>query len=398
MIKEFLIATVLSSSLLATATPKVTQPNGSESKTKAVVNEKDGQAKSESVAKNGKSKAKSTAEMGSEVNSESVDAVAKSEDATLPKVDESKMDTTLDILDKDFTLTAEESEAIRELGLRQVSRKDWSFTLGATFRKIDGIEYHGVSSGSGQYYNGSYDPSTGDLVLDDDAAQTTPTPGAPVFAPGSVFASLSSLNFAGSDDDADANGVILGVSHLLSQHDTGYYSLDFTLVSLFVDESMGLGGSSTTDVFLGNPNPGGGYNSPSGPIGGGGHPAALPGATPVGFDIDMAAFTFGVGASQHFVWDSGLTLDFGAGPTLTIVDFDFDGPSVMADGSIGENSSGDVDFLFGVYAGINVGYEINESWAISGGIRYDLIQELKDDVADVDLSGLSFEIKGIYSF
>ena len=296
-------------------------------------------------------------------------------------------------------LTAEEAAAIKEFSMDQVEAKEWSFSLGMTFRQISDIKLHAVSGGAGNYYNGSYDPLTGVLEVDDDSAQTTPTSGAPVFDPGSVFASLSSLDFQGSGEDASGNGIVLGISHLLSEHDSGYFSMDFTLVSLFVDESFGLGGASNTDVFVTDGTGGGGnYITPSGPIGGDEHPSALPGSAPGAFDIELSAFTFGLGASQHFVWDSGLTLDFGAGPSLTIVNYDFEGPSLASDGSIGTASSSDTDFLFGVYADANVGYKFSESWSLVGGVRYDLIQEIEDDVADVDLSGLSFQIKGIYSF
>ncbi|MCK5835130.1 MAG: hypothetical protein KAG98_05315, partial [Lentisphaeria bacterium] len=293
--------------------------------------------------------------------------------------------------------TAEEAATIRAFSMDAVERNEWSFSLGVSLRQISDLKLHAVSGGAGNYYNGSYDPTTGKIIVDDDGAQTTPTPGAPIFPGGSSFISLSSLDFQGSSEDASGNGIVLGLSKLLTEHDSGFYSLDFTLVTLFVDESFGLGDASKTDVFVGN-GTNGDYTTPGGPIGGDDHPAALPGTAPGGFDIELSAFTFGLGASQHFVWDSGITLDFGAGPSLTIVSYDFEGPSISASGDLSSNSSSDVDFLFGLYAQANVGYEFNESWALVGGVRYDLIQEIEDDVADVDLSGLSFQIKAIYSF
>lgn len=123
-------------------------------------------------------------------------------------------------------------------------------------------------------------------------------------------------------------------------------------------------------------------------------------------DLDLDAYTFGIGVGTDFVLPFG-SLRLEVGPTLTVVDFsanaivnvrwDSDGASVFGGGA--KISDSGVEFLPGFYGDFSFVYDFNERFGLGIGVRYDyLFEKLDTDLGEVDLSGFSGAVKAMFRF
>lgn len=290
---------------------------------------------------------------------------------------------------------------------------DWDMSVGATFRKFKSAEFKSFAT-EDQYINGSYDGST--VIVDNAGQQVTPHPLAgisPSIPVGSQLASLHSVSFGSSVNDLeDTTGLVLQWTKDIQTSTVNKvggldWKFDLSLVWLGVDQAV----DGLTDVegqgFLIDagdvPQDANDYETVGAPA----TPGALPASDTVKafsrYDLDIDAFTFGAGISSRLEMGP-LDLKLGVGPSVTLVNYNvaFDG----AGGNISESpselvsvSDDDIVARWGLYGTLGLIYDFNESWGMEVGLRYDYIPDnVNTNVVNLDLSGMSTEVKLIYSF
>lgn len=289
----------------------------------------------------------------------------------------------------------------------------WDMSAGVTFRKFKSTEFKSFST-SDEYINGSFEGGT--VIVDDAAQQVVNHPLAgvsPSIPAGSQLASLHSVSLGSSVDDLeDTAGVVLQWTRDLQTSTINKvggldWKLDLSLVWLGVDQAV----DGLADVD------GQGFLIDAGDV-----PADLNDLETVGapgsedpypvsnnviasarYDLDIDAFTFGAGISSRLEMGP-VDLKLGMGPSLTLVNY-----NVAYDaygGNIGETpkslvseSDDDIVARWGLYGTLGLIYDFNESWGMEVGLRYDYIPDnVNTNVANIDLSGMSTEVKLVYSF
>jgi len=288
---------------------------------------------------------------------------------------------------------------------------DWKLSLGTTFRSFKQSELKSIGFGSDKYVNGSYDGST--VTVDDAGNQVAPYPGG---LPGgtSHLASLHSVSFGSfSEDLEDSAGLVLQWTKDLQGSGDGKiggldWQMDFSLVWVGVDQAFNSAADVTSDAFEVDDS-----DFPNGTIddvenGVPGAPSLLPGSKNVeGFaryDLDVDAFTMGFGFGPRLELGP-VDLKIGVGPTLTIVNYNTRvdaGWNFIGDAGSGERvsrSDDGIDARLGLYGSVGLACEFTERWGMEVGVRYDYIPDSVDtNIVNLDLSGLSTEIKVVYSF
>lgn len=276
-------------------------------------------------------------------------------------------------------------------GFEPAEKSDWKLSIGVTYRAFKSVDFKGLELGSGYIdidVNGNpVNPQE----------QVAPLP--PLFPLGSTATSFhrSGPGGGGSSDLDSAAGLSVVLSTPISDANSGL-SLDLSFVAVSTSLSDSIASGMITDVYydyIADPNldpEDGGYDG-STENGGDMPPGGQAGSGFIRYKMDLALCTFGAGVSQSFDFGA-LDLSVGAGPTMSFAYYDIEGSSAM--GSVKEDG---LDVLFGLYASVDATYAINESWGVGCGLRYDwMVQDIESDLADIDVSGLSFELKAVYSF
>ncbi len=269
-----------------------------------------------------------------------------------------------------------------------VAAEEWKLSLGVTYRTFDDISMHGLTLGDGsKYLDGDDDGSNPISPVD----QVTP--------PSSSFpllgeaVSLHRANYTGASDELDSGtGLVFGAS---KQMDNGFgFELSFVYIDTSFDE--GVNADTYTDVFYGGV-PGG--SDEFGDMPPGGKTADVQ----IRYDMDVTLYTFGAGISKT-LQIGAFDMKFSGGPTITIADFDMSYVATQSftgidDVNHGSGSDDGIDLLLGAYVAADLSYDFNENWGMALGLRYDLIvNEIESDIADIDASGLSVELKVTYQF
>lgn len=334
------------------------------------------------------------------------------------------------------------------------AQEDWNYSIGLNFRSFSDVEFKAAavsnpafpnSFGNVQYINGRATDTDGDGVVDEivvlnggvggqlapnfyrfDAINGfVPQPGlgsgtlvnigaAPLL---NLTASLDRATFdgAGGGDFDDGAGYVITASRLHKDSGDFHWNFELSLTTAFSDMDQGAGGRITSsDQFVENNSIFIDTNSIDNVILDGGTFARnLGGGTAEGlsivnnFDMDLSVYTIGAGLSASYEVNT-LSLNIGAGPTLTLSDLEVDSAlsAVRTGGdlagrsiALARNSDDSDDFSFGLYVNIGLVYDINESWGFGVEYRYDYVfNDASTDIADVDLDGDSTQVKLIYSF
>jgi len=287
------------------------------------------------------------------------------------------------------------------------SADGWEISVGANYRSVGKLELDRIKfvnpTYGGDYVNGSV--ATNSIVVDQWIKQT---PGL-----SSSTARLNSLSGRVGECLLDNEpGAILELSKALSQQDYGVWSLDLSMSWTKSDLSENSNFSGTPAYresdgllgFLGNGTPNGATA-----VGPNDVPVAVVDGVDVtgnlDYDMDIAVYTFGLGVGlSHEVGICALKLS--AGPTATLVDYSIDvtqsatwnddGTAVYA-----SQKSSDDDLVLdaGAYVGLTLGVGVTEAIGVAVGVRYDhSFTHVGTDFGDIELQGLSGELKLTYSF
>ena len=284
-----------------------------------------------------------------------------------------------------FSLNAQENKKNGEDG--------WKLKLGTSYRTFGGVEYDGFSLNNGNYFDGSYNAGAGTFT---DAIQTVPTG-----APGLSYLSLHrGGSWGDSSELKSAAGLLLSMSTQLSQNDSFAIDFDLTLGYHATDASDTMAGDYVTDVYTGSV-AGNAFNGvPANPA----LAVALPASIVNSYDIDLNTTTLSAGVGARFQLGD---FDFkvSGGPTLTIATYDFERATtvsyvggVTADERYVDDYKG-TDVFLGLYAAAEASYALTDELEVAAGFRYDWVsQQVDTDIADVELSGMSLELKLVYAF
>lgn len=288
---------------------------------------------------------------------------------------------------------------------------DWKMSLGTTFRSFKKSELKSLSFGSDKYVNGSYENGT--VTVDDSGHQVVPYPGG---LPGSShLASLHSVSFGSSSSDLeDTAGLVLQWTKGLQTSTINKvggvdWEMDISLVWVGVDQAFGSTGDVDGDTFDVDVSdfPNGVIEDVENGVPGDDSSLLPPSDTVEGFaryDLDIDAFTIGFGIGPRFEMGP-VDLKLSVGPTVTVVNYNtkvdgewnFRGEAVSGD-TISRSDDG-VDSRWGLYGSLGLIYDFNRNWGMEVGFRYDYIPDSIDtNVVNIDLSGMSTEVKLVYSF
>lgn len=329
-----------------------------------------------------------------------------------------------------------------------VGAEGWALSLGVTNRSLDDVELKAVNFRSdnaayGAYVNGAYQdlgPGAHTLTIDDlgDQAVGVDVPGTvgPVITGGGVNLDKFVTGSMDSAAASDARGVVLGLRRAFGgDSEEIEWGLDLSLVFLqpgvrdtldptVLTDSYGVDSSGAVPNYWSpdgsgwdiTQNPNGGTFDDVGstiPItptatnqpnpGGPANPGSTTGT--LVYDIDMNLLTLGLGVSG--AWRAGkLSLNLGAGPTLTIADVD----GRVTERAVWTGSGDDVyaprrhrnttvQAEVGAYGAIGLTFQINQSVGLTAEYRYDyVIDDLQTRYADFDLKGASGQLKLVFSF
>ncbi len=279
---------------------------------------------------------------------------------------------------------------------------DWDMSVGATFRKFKSTEFKSFATEE-QYFNGTYDGAN--ATVKDTAKQVSPAE-APLA--GNHIVSLHSVSFGSSTDDLEnSTGLVLQWTRDIqtsTMNKVGGLDWKFDLSLVWVGVDQGKAGLSETggDTFLTNKTPGDFAGETPQPVVEGDYPLADVVASSARFDLDIDAFTFGAGIASRFEMGP-LDLKIGMGPSLTLVNY-----NVSYEGYAGfindqdvvvDESDDDIVARWGLYGTLGLIYDFSENWGMEVGLRYDYIPDnVNTNVVNMDLSGMSTEVKLVYSF
>lgn len=282
-------------------------------------------------------------------------------------------------------------------GFEAADHSDWKLSIGATYRTFKSVDFKKFAIDNGaEYLDGTVGNPLNPFDQQTNVDGSTLPPPHDTVGP-VVATSLHTASFNGGSDELDnAMGLTLMLSAPISEQSEGL-SLDVSFVFVTSSISETIGADVVTYVD---------YDGT--PAGSDAEGDMLPGGkganVPVRYKMDVALCTLGAGVSKSF--DMGaLDLSVGFGPTLTFAYYDAERNasqvfSTPTDGAYSESVKDDgLDVLLGLYASVDATVAISESWALGCGLRYDwMVQDIETDVADIDVSGLSFELKAVYSF
>jgi hypothetical protein len=297
------------------------------------------------------------------------------------------------------------------------SADEWQLSLGASYRTFDDVDFKpfALSSSGGQFVNGYWTSDSDYLVMSD--AQIDPTGWVEVeedlYRRKVTFDAISYAG--GSDDMDDSYGAVLALTKQLSTTESGWViSAKISLAGFTTDMSGTASADAlSTSTYFGffqlpvNP----GNSIPSAPVMGGSGPALTEPvydsqeqattAAMVGMDIDLNLYVLSLGlvAARQF---GPLSLSLEAGPSLNVADFDTSvSQTVTWDGGGYSSTAHDdvVDVLFGAYAAGGVAWQLTERVGVSVEARWDeVFSDVETDLAEMDLSGLSFSAMLGFSF
>lgn len=285
---------------------------------------------------------------------------------------------------------------------------DWDMSVGATFRKFKSAEFKSFATES-DYINGTWDGTTVTVV--DPGQQVTPHPLAgivPSIPAGSQLASLHSVSLGSSVDDLeDTTGLVFQWTRDLQTSTVNKvggvdWKLDLSLVWIGVDQSTdGLADVDGITIQTGSVSDINDFLT-----GVSGSEDVIPPSNNVNsfarYDLDIDAFTFGAGIASRFELGP-IDLKLGMGPSMTLVNYNV---SYAADAGftgdaqrIVSESDDDLVARWGLYGTLGLIYDFNQNWGMEVGFRYDYIPDnVNTNVVNIDLSGMSTEVKLIYSF
>lgn len=285
---------------------------------------------------------------------------------------------------------------------------DWEFSLGANYRAFDEIDYDNYALENPNHTGGT-------AVLDNGVTYTDN--GATIFLemanvgnpvnfdppPGNVNdATLHQASVTGQSGDIDEGvGVVLGARKDICKLRSGYtLGLDLSLTTAFSDTANRVSAPVDNINLTGlNSNPYiGSKNLAAGSVG-----ADVEAS--VNYDLDLAVYTFGTGMSGAYE-QGPWAFRLGAGPTLTLTDYDISRSEVVSFNSgtstIYTDAVDDdgLDLDLGAYISAGVDYDITGNIGVGLSIRYDWVYDggPDTDVADLDLSGASGLLQLLYTF
>ncbi len=304
------------------------------------------------------------------------------------------------------------------------SAGDWKLSLGASYRSFDDVTFNAtqLSSSGGDYVNGYYNADDDYLVMGDAQLDLTGW-----YAMGLNYArnvSFDQTTFAGGSDGWDGTtGLVVSLSRPLTTTNSGWtFGVNLSLAGFSADVSAaateGNGLTTTTYVgFFSLPNtvplpPSTSY--PTTPVSGSGglglnQPVYDPSASAttsarleLSADLNLYVLSLGLQAGRSF---GPLAVRLEAGPTLNLADFDTSMAQnvTWTEGGAGVYSSSQtddtLDILFGVYASGGLSWQFSERWEIGVEARWDeVFDDVSTDLAQMDLSGLSFSALVGFSF
>jgi hypothetical protein len=128
-------------------------------------------------------------------------------------------------------------------------------------------------------------------------------------------------------------------------------------------------------------------------------------AAQVDYNLDLSAYTFGVGLNSKLNVSKMFDLVFSIGPTLTYVKSDMS-RTEKATYNAGANTlyrktenADRSDVHFGAYGSAGLSFQFSQALAVEAGARYDWVADEYDaGLAEVELDGVSGEVKMIFSF
>lgn len=316
------------------------------------------------------------------------------------------------------SLSAMAHESSADLDTCATSTSDWQMQFGLNYRSFGDFDFKSLSLGGGGFLNGSVTDYGGGQFLyqvDDPQSQIS---GANLELVN--FVQLGSGSIGGSDDVDDGIGTVLKFSKVAARDGHFSWGYDFSFTTAFSDSSMGTSlALNDVQYNLGanwNTLPDGNgdlpLNPPPGAPASGKNEAVSANNTPItvdagsrlvlDYDLDLGVYTFGAGLNA--TWEqNGWSLFAGAGPALSIVDYDLslDARAVRGDQTVYSESQDEDDLTlrFGGYAEAGVYFSSCGKWGLGAAARYDWVPvELNNSLAELDLSGLSGQFFVQYNF
>ncbi len=286
-------------------------------------------------------------------------------------------------------------------------KEGWELSIGASYRSFKDVDFKSFKLNNGNYVDGSVDGANIEVVSPSFQGTAEGPPEA-----GKERVALSKVSFGGESSDFDsAPGLVLGLSRKIGESEHFTYNLDLSVTWITTDMDETFNGSVEADVFMVD-SAGWSYDAINDVYINGTavvDPLVLENnrvKSTVRYDLSMDVFTFSAGVSAKMALGP-VDVKAGIGPTLTAAGYDVscDKSWSFVDDALnqyGGTESSDDDgakLRLGLYANLALSVDITEQWAIEAGVRYDYIPvTVNTNVAEIDLSGMSTEIKAVYSF
>ncbi|MBT3377920.1 MAG: hypothetical protein HN742_16845 [Lentisphaerae bacterium] len=298
------------------------------------------------------------------------------------------------------------------------SAEEWKLKLGANYRIFGEAELTGFAFSNPDLFTGNGFVS-GNLpgLLAVNVVNQGLQVEAGAVSPDGDFAELHRVDFAsGADDHMDASrGFVLAASGMFNE----VWDVELSLAVNKLDSGASATATGTTERYdTSNDDSwaaaGGtaaqwidstfaGWAGPLAPPVGG-YQVDATGAVAYDFEVDV--YTFGLGLSRDLQLGECVDVSLSAGPTITLGDFSVSRTESaaftdVANTPIYSNTLHDdgLEVVLGAYASVSVGLVFDEQLTLEAGARYDYgVSQLQTDLADLDLSGLSGELKLVFSY
>ncbi len=292
----------------------------------------------------------------------------------------------------------------------------WRYSAGVNWRSIGNMDTktEDLTPGDSNFVNGS--------VVDVGAGNFSYTVANSVLQVDN--ATLDKIEYqkasivGGNSDLDDSYGIALIATQEIGTTDHFIVELGLSLTTTFIGDGISTLASTQAFQYDIAPNTWPNANAPN--PGGGPDPdvtqaifavsnqsqiiaATNPVTTTIDYDLDLDLYTFGYGWNLMYSAE-GLKLRIGAGPTLTLIDYDvsrsvaaaFAGSTAFFNTEVEDD---DLALRAGVYAAIGVDCRLGDDWGIGIAGRYDLVaSDVHSDIADIDLDGFSGQLFLNFSF
>ncbi len=281
-----------------------------------------------------------------------------------------------------------------------VMGQDWELSIGPSYRTFGDIDFDSYEFNNPNHADYiDADESTSPNLLTYDSAN-----GPYILDVSNSEASVRNVTFTGDNADLDgAPGFVLGANRKVAEG----WTLDLSLTGVFADQDETFTGSTNVDVTSYALDPNNITPTAARWVAKGISPTTTPAQidTALNFDTTVNLYTVGLGVASEDVFGAW-TIRIGAGPTLSLADYDMSRTETLSWASSGQNvyssQTEDDDGLevhAGGYANVGVEYNFSERMGLALNGRYDWIpSDMETDFGEVDLSGFSGQLRFTYKY